>query len=227
MSSTLAARISTPLPVSAFNVRAPKSSAPRPTLQQRLKAVSSIEQTLGTHWLYKLGIIILVVGVALFGIHELGTLGPLGKAGISYFTALFLLIGGIALEEREQYRLIGRGGIDGGWALLFFTSYAIYYVEAMRVFPKDLQWLTLDCVLMLIVAVAMALHTLRYRSQFVTGLAFLLGYFKIGLSQDTVYSLSAGVFVASGDGSSVLKVGRCELEVFGTRSSSSKRLYAR
>src|SRR2546429_9035819 len=108
MSSTLAARISTPLPVSAFNVRAPKSSAPRPTLQQRLKAVSSIEQTLGTHWLYKLGIIILVVGVALFGIHELGTLGPLGKAGISYFTALFLLIGGIALEEREQYRLIGR-----------------------------------------------------------------------------------------------------------------------
>jgi Predicted membrane protein (DUF2339) len=225
MPSTLAARISTPLPVSAFNVRAPKSSAPRPTLQQRLKAVSSIEQTLGTHWLYKLGIIILVIGVALFGIHELGTLGPLGKAGISYFTALFLLIGGIALEEREQYRLIGRGGIGGGWALLFFTSYAIYYVEAMRVFPKDLQWLTLDCVLMLIVAVAMALHTLRYRSQFVTGLAFLLGYFTVALSQNNVYSLSAGVFLAIGLVSIVLRMGWFELEVFGILSTYLTHLY--
>src|SRR5438874_13303851 len=215
-----AARISAPPPLSAYRV-----PTPRPTVQQRMKTVSAIEETLGTNWLNKLGIIILVVGVALFGIHELGTLGPLGKAGISYFTALFLLIGGIALEEREQYRLIGRGGIGGGWALLFFTSYAIYYVEAMRVFPKDLQWLTLDCVLMLIVAVAMALHTLRYRSQFVTGLAFLLGYFTVALSQDTVYSLSAGVFLAIGLVSIVLKMGWFELEVFGILSSYLNHLY--
>lgn len=225
MPSTLAARISTPLPVSAFNVRGLNASSPRPTLQQRLKAVSSIEETLGTNWLYKLGIIILVVGVALFGIHELGTLGPLGKAGISYFTALFLLIGGIALEKREQYRLIGRGGIGGGWALLFFSTYAIYYVEAMRVIPKDLQWLTVDCVLMLVVAVAMALHTLRYRSQFVTGLAFLLGYFTVALSQNSVYSLSAGVFLAIGLVSIVLKMGWFELEVFGILSTYLTHLY--
>ena len=214
-----------PVPVSAFKVRAPKASRPRPTLQQRLKAVSSIEETLGTNWLYKLGIIILVVGVALFGIHELGALGPLGKAGISYFTALFLLVGGIALEGREQYRLIGRGGIGGGWALLFFTTYAIYYVEAMRVFPRDLQWLTADCVLMLLVAVAMALHTLRYRSQFVTGLAFLLGYFTVALSQSSVYSLSAGVFLAMGLVSIVLKMGWFELEVFGILSTYLTHLY--
>jgi Predicted membrane protein (DUF2339) len=225
MPSTLAARISTPLPVSAFKVSAPKDSAPRPTLQQRLNTVSSIEETLGTNWLYKLGIIILVVGVALFGIHELGTLGPLGKAAISYFTALFLLLGGIALEKNERYKLIGRGGIGGGWALLFFTTYAIYYVEAMRVFPNDLQWLTVDCVLMLLVAVVMALHTLRYRSQFVTGLAFLLGYFTVALSQNSVYSLSAGVFIALGLVSIVLKMGWFELEVFGILSTYLTHLY--
>src|SRR5438067_13817885 len=44
--------------------------------------------------------------------------------------------------------------------------------------------------------VAMALHTLRYRSQFVTGLAFLLGYFTLALRPHNVYSLSAGVFLA-------------------------------
>src|ERR1700719_1020384 len=69
-----AARVSAPPPISAY--RAP---APRPTLQQRMKTVSAIEETLGTNWLNKLGIIILVVGVALFGIYELGALGPLGK----------------------------------------------------------------------------------------------------------------------------------------------------
>jgi hypothetical protein len=222
MPSTLAARISTPLPVSAFKVSAPK---PGPTLQQRMKAVSAIEEKLGTNWLYKLGIISLVVGIALFGIRELGALGPLGKAVISYFTSIFLLGGGVALEKSERYRLIGRGGIGGGWALLFFSTYGIYHVGAMRVFPRDLEWLTVDCALMLLVAVAMALHTLRYRSQFVTGLAFLLGYFTVGLSQNSVYSLSAGVFLAIGLVSIVLKMGWFELEVFGILSTYLTHLY--
>ncbi len=109
-----------------------------------------------------------------------------------------LLVGGIYLEKNERYRLLGRTGIGGGWALLFFSTFGMYHVEAMRVLPLNSGGLTLDCVLMLIVAVAMALHTLRYRSQFVTGLAFLLGYSTVALSQDTVYSLSAGVFLAIG-----------------------------
>ncbi len=97
-----AARVSAPPPISAY--RAP---APKPTLQQRMKTVSAIEETLGTNWLNKLGIIILVVGVALFGIYELGALGPLGKVGISYLASAFLLLGGIYLEKNERYRLLG------------------------------------------------------------------------------------------------------------------------
>ena len=83
-----------------------------------MKTVSSIEEALGTNWLHKLGIVILVVGVALFGIYELQALGPLAKVGISYGASLALLAGGIFLEKRETYRLLGRTGIGGGWALL-------------------------------------------------------------------------------------------------------------
>jgi hypothetical protein len=215
-----AARVTTPPPTSAFRVPAPK-----PTFQQRMKTVSAIEETLGTNWLNKLGIIILVVGVALFGIYELGALGPLGKVAISYLTAIFLLVGGIYVEKNERYRLFGRTGIGGGWALLFFSTFGIYHVEAMRILPLNAAALTLDCALMLLVAVAMALHTLRYRSQFVTGLAFLLGYTTVALSQDTVYSLSAGVFLAVGLVSIVLKMGWFELEVFGILSSYLNHLY--
>src|SRR5256884_550741 len=216
----VAARVSAPPPIAAY--RAP---ARKPTLEQRMKTVSAIEETLGTNWLNKLGIIILVVGVALFGIYELGALGPLGKVGISYFASAVLLGGGIFLEKNERYRLLGRTSIGGGWALLFFSTFGIYHVQAMRVLPVSVGSLTLDCVLMLIVAVAMALHTLRYRSQFVTGLAFLLGYTTVALSQDTVYSLSAGVFLAIGLVSIVLKMGWFELEVFGILSSYLNHLY--
>ena len=211
-----AARISVPPPMSPYRVPAPK-----PTFQQRMKTVSAIEEALGTNWLNKLGIIILVVGVALFGIYELGTLGPLGKVGISYLASAFLLVGGIYLEKNERYRLLGRTGIGGGWALLFFSTYAIHHVAAMRV----LDSLTFDCILMLIVAIAMAGHTLRYRSQFVTGLAFLLGYTTVALSQDTVYGLTAGAILAIGLVSIVLKMGWFELEVFGILSSYLNHLY--
>jgi hypothetical protein len=215
-----AARVSVPPPLSAY-----RTATSRPTLQQRMKTVSAIEEALGTNWLNKLGIIILVVGVALFGIYELGALGPLGKVGISYLASASLLGGGIYVEKNERYRLLGRTGIGGGWALLFFSTFGIYHVEAMRVLSQTPGALTLDCALMLVVAVAMAFHTLRYRSQFVTGLAFLLGYTTVALSQDTVYSLSAGVFLAIGLVSIVLKMDWFELEVFGILSSYLNHLY--
>src|SRR5258706_6700331 len=90
---------------------------------------------------------------------------------------------------------------------------------------RVLDSLTLDCILMLIVAIAMATHTLQYRSQFVTGLAFLLGYTTVDLSQDTVYGLTAGAILAIGLVSIVLKMGWFELEVFGILSSYLNHLY--
>src|SRR5208283_2417875 len=117
-----------------------------------------LEETLGTNWLNKLGIIILVLGVALFGVYELGQLGPLGKVCLSYLISLALLAGGIFFEKRERYRVLGHTLIGGGWALLFFTTYALSHVRAMRVMDSA----SADLVLMLVVALAMVLHTLRY-----------------------------------------------------------------
>ena len=148
-----AARISSSAPTSAFRVR-----APGPTLQQRMKAVSSIEETLGTNWLQKLGIILLVMGVAMFGILELRTLGAAGKVVISFLAAVTLLAGGLFLEKRERYRLLGRTLIGGGWSLLFFSTFSMYHVEAMQGLPQTTANLILDCTLMLGVAMAMALH---------------------------------------------------------------------
>jgi len=211
-----AARISSAPPISAYRVPAPK-----PTFQQRMKTVSAIEEALGTNWLPKIGIIMTVIGVALLGILKLRAMGPAGKDLISFLVAIAFLAGGVYIEKRERYRLLGRAGIGGGWALLFFSTYAIHHVAAMRV----LDSLTIDCILMLVVAIAMAAHTLQYRSQFVTGLAFLLGYTTVALSQEAVYSLIAGVILGLGLVSIVLKMSWFELEVFGILSSYLNHLY--
>ena len=91
----------------------------------------------------------------------------------------------------------------------------MYHVPAAQVLESQ----PVDLVLMLIVAAAMVTHTLRYRSQVVTGLAFLLAFLTVTISHSNVYSLSAEVVLAAG---MVVIVGRMrwfELEVFGILAS--------
>jgi uncharacterized membrane protein len=147
------ARVVTP-PVGA-GLRASASNA---TPQQRMKKVFALEEALGTNWLNKLGIIILVLGVALFGIYELGQLGPAGKVSLLYAVSVGLLGGGVWLEKRGRYRILGRTLIGGGWALLIFSTYAMQHVPAMQVMTSEAT----NSFLILGAVVAMALHTLHY-----------------------------------------------------------------
>jgi hypothetical protein len=226
----LAARISTPSFSSPL-----RAAAPQATLRERMQRASSLEETLGANWLAKIGVVMLVIGVAYFGIQELRTMGPAGIAFVSYLVSFVLLIGGIFVERNQSYQLLGKLGIGGGWAVLFWTTYAIHNVRAMHV----LDSLALDCILMLAVAIGMGVHTLRYKSQLVTGMAFLLGYTTVALSfsevqsyarlgangENTAYGLAAGVVLSIGLVFIVLKMGWFELEVFGVLSSYLNHLY--
>jgi len=186
-----------------------------------MKSVFALEEILGTNWLPKVGIVFVVFGIVFLGKGEFQRLGPLGKVSLSLVSSLALLMGGIFLEKRERYRILGRTLIGGGWALLFFTSYAMNHVQSMQVLTSQ----TTDLILMFGVAVAMVLHTLHYRSQVVTGLAFLLAYGTVALSNDDVYSLSSGVILAIGLVAIVIRMGWFELEVFGILSSYANHIY--
>ena len=206
-------------PVSAPPASTP--SAPRPTSAQRMKSVFALEEILGRNWLNKIGIVLIVLGVAYFGIKELGQLGPFGKVVLSYVISLTMLGGGVFLEKRERYRVFSYPAIGGGWAVLWWTTYAMHHVPLMHI----LNSLSTDLILMLAVALAMVVHTLRYRSQVVTGMAFLLAFGTVALSNDDVYSLSSGVILAIGLVAIVLKMGWFELEVFGILSSYANHIY--
>jgi hypothetical protein len=154
----------------------------------------SLEERLGANWLNKLGIVILVVGVTFFLAYQLRTLGPLGKTIVGFAVSATLLIGCILLQRRKKYQIFARAGIGGGWALTFFVAYAMYHVEATHVLSSQ----TTDLVLMMFVAVGMIWHSLHYKSQVVTSLAFLLAFCTVGISHVTVFSLVAGLLLAAG-----------------------------
>lgn len=197
------------------------STPPRRSFAERLRATLPLEEVLGMNVFAKIGIVLLVLGFALLGRVALVAMGPAGKVALLCVASAAMLGGGIWLERRERYRLVGRAGIGGGWALLFFTVFAMWHVPAMRV----MNGLTLNCILLLIVAAAMVAHTLRYRSQVVTGLAFLLAFATVALGQDTVYALSAGVILAGAIVAICLQMSWYELEIFGILATFANHFY--
>jgi uncharacterized membrane protein len=193
------------------------------SLGERLKKLLEIEEMLGTNWLSKLGISVLVLGIAFFLVWQLKELGPAGKVLVGYSVGLALLAVGIYFERTDRYHLPARAAIAGAWPLLFFVTYAIYHIPAAR-----LQWVSMgaDLVLMMLVAAAMVAHTLRYRSEVVTGLAFLLAFSTISLNRESgVYSLSAGLMLAAGVAVISVRMQWYEIEVFGILATYLSHFY--
>ncbi len=193
----------------------------RPPIGERLKSLLKIEEVLGTNWLNKLGIIILVIGVALFVAYQIRESEPWVRVLIGYAVGGGLLGAGVFFEKREGWRLLARAGVGGGWALLFFVTYAMYHVPAARIIQR--QWP--DLVLLFLVACVMVAHTLRYNSQAVTSLAFLLAFSTVTISRSNAYSLSAGALLATGMVVIALRRQWFELEVIGILATYINHFY--
>jgi uncharacterized membrane protein len=196
ISTTPAAKPIPPGPDSPAPHPQPPSHPAEPKLSH--SRLSSLEQTLGANWLGKIGVASLVIGIASFLAWKLQTWGPGGKVLCGFAVSALLLGGGLWLERRPTYRIFARGGIGGGWALAYFTTFAAYHLQAARV----LSSLPVDLALMLLVAAGMVGHSLLYRSQTVTSLAFMLGFGTLLTShienptETVAFSLAASAILA-------------------------------
>jgi uncharacterized membrane protein len=145
------------------------------------------ESTLGGNWLNKLGVLVLIIGIALFLGYSFTRMGPLGRVATALAVSAGMLAGGVSLERRAQYRVFARGLIGGGWAGIYFTSYAMYAVDAAKVILSP--WIA--SILLLAVAAGMIAHSLRYRSQAVSGLAYFVAFATLALTPVTTFSVIA------------------------------------
>ena len=62
-----------------------------------------------------------------------------------------MLVSGVVLRPRERYRIFAEGLIGGGWAGLYFTTFAMHGLEAARVIASP----RMGTLLLLSVAVGM------------------------------------------------------------------------
>jgi len=100
----------TPPPSIAMRGVSYAASQPSPSLSQRFKSSLDLEETLGTDWLNKLGIVILVLGVAFFLAYQLKTVGPAGKVLVGYAVSGLILGAGVWFERHDLYRILARAG---------------------------------------------------------------------------------------------------------------------
>ncbi len=179
--------------------RLPVAPAPAPVRSDwrdrlREKAGSQEwEAVVGGNWLNKLGVLVLVIGIALFLGYEFTRVGPAGRVAIGAAVSLTMLLGGVLLERRPLYQIFGRGLIGGGWAALYFTTFAMHAVPAARVIEN----VYLGSAVLLAVALGMILHSLRYQSQTVSGLAYFIAFATLGLSESTPFSVLALIPLAA------------------------------
>jgi uncharacterized membrane protein len=169
----------------------------------RLRSLLKFEELLGTNLFAKIGALLLVVGVAygLSMVWKNPNVGPWVRVAMGALLGATLLGAGIVFERKERYLIVARAGVAAGWAILFSTAFAMNHIPAAKVLPSEVA----DMLLMFVVAGAMVLHTLRYRSQVATGLAFLSAFAGLFASvfpskefaAPDVYSLTAAVVLAA------------------------------
>jgi uncharacterized membrane protein len=152
------------------------------------------ETRIGGSWLNRIGVVLLVIGIASALGYSFTRLGPSGKAALATAVSLALIAGGVLLERRERYTFYGRGLIGGGWAALYATAYAVHELEATRVVESPF----LGFALLLLVGVGMIVHSLRYANQGLTALAYGLAYGSIVLHSIRPYTLAAAALLAVG-----------------------------
>jgi Predicted membrane protein (DUF2339) len=151
------------------------------------------EKVIGGSWLNKLGVLVFVIGVGLLLHYSFANIGAAGKILSGLAIALAMIAGGITLERKRDYpAYYGRGLIGGGWAALYFTTYAAHGIESARVIASP----TIATALLIAVASGMILHSLRYRSQVVTGLAYFVAFATLAITPMTTFALVASVPLA-------------------------------
>jgi uncharacterized membrane protein len=172
-----------PPPEPRPQVRAPAPAAPPARPPERVvespEAVP-LENFLGERILPRLGVVVLVLGMALFLWYSYANLGPEGRLALAGATGAAMVAGGAFLRRNLRTELAGSCLIAGGWAVLYATAFASHFVPASRIVAEPLH----GFLILLAVAAAALVHALRYRNEMIAGLAYLLIFTTLFLSPD-------------------------------------------
>jgi uncharacterized membrane protein len=184
-------------PVATSGAAAPAASpgpeVPPVTPVEAAGPEASWEVTVGSSWLNKIGVLVVIIGLALGLSYSFTRVGPAGRVAMGFAVSLAMLGGGLVVARREAFVAYGHGLVAGGWAGTYFTTYAMHGIEAARIVESGV----VGTMALSAVSAAMFAHSLRYRSPIVTGLALVVVYATLATTPLTWFALTAAVPIAA------------------------------
>jgi len=130
----------------------------------------SMEYAVASNWLLRIGVIILVTGIAFFLKYSIdtGLLGEHARVALSVLAGLGMLVGGIRLLG-TRYHLFGQGMLGGGIAVLYFSVFAAFaFYHLVAAYPAF--------ALMALITASAGLLAVRLDSMLVAIFAIIGGY---------------------------------------------------
>ena len=178
---------------------APSVAGTRPPEPAPSNPPRSFEMQLGTYWLVRVGIVMVLTGLVFFGnlaYHNyISRLGPAGKLALLYVASGLLLGAGWWWQRQAvkgSLRNYAQVLFAGGWAALYFTTYAAHHVEVLRV----IQSARLDGVLLLVCAGWMVWVSDRKKSEVMALFAVGLAYYTCIITRVGYFTLYSNLLLA-------------------------------
>ena len=180
-------------------------SPPKESWQQRLSLYlggvegETLESRIGGIWLSRIAVVLAMTAIVLGGAMTLRDQGleAWHKIAVGYAIAGAALLYGLLRTRRND--LFAHTMLGTGLAVLYFTTYAAFFIDSTRVFtyaPASIPVL-LGCLALL----AVVCHV--YRSQTAAGIALFLIYYTVALSlsdhqtlEEVLYSLTTAALVS-------------------------------
>ncbi|MGB8168018.1 MAG: DUF2339 domain-containing protein [Chthoniobacteraceae bacterium] len=179
-----------------------KESAPSPAAESATPVppaeAPSLELRVGTYWMARIGIVILLTGFVFLGNYAYQLIVPmLGHWGkLSLLALAGVALGGVGVwleRSRESMRNFGRVLLAGGAATIYYTVYAAHFVAALRVIESPV----LGGGLLLALGVGFLWHAERRRSEALALPTVLLAYFTSSINSIGGFTLFSNLLLTA------------------------------
>ncbi|MCD6050123.1 MAG: Protein of unknown function transrane [Verrucomicrobia bacterium] len=184
--------------VEAASIPPEQLSAPPPSVEGVSARSANLEMKLATYWFVRLGVVLLLTGLAFFGYftyqHVIPQLNQWGKLGAISLMGALLIGGGLWCERRadnEKLQTFGRIIFGGGLATLYFMLYAAHHIPHLQVVPSA----TVDGLLLFGWAGLIVWLADRRRSEVLALFAIGMSYYTSAVSQLGVFTLVSNLIL--------------------------------
>ena len=177
-------------------VEEPVHTQPPVIEQSEPKVSGNFEMKLATYWFVRVGVVMLLTGLAFFGFyayqHFISQLGPIGKLSLIYLAGATLLGGGAwCARDKANEKMQGFGNVlfAGGLSAIYFATYAAHHVEYLRVIASPL----VDGLLLMAWAIAVVWLADRKKSEVLALFAIGLSYYTSSITNISTFTLGCNL----------------------------------